>query len=58
MNRILKVYETANDRRDPCIILSGKWVKALGFDIGAYINIHIKDEKIIIEKHAGVEPRK
>ena len=44
--RELKVYESANGRRDPCIVLQGKWVSDLGFKKGDKIAIQYDQGQI------------
>ena len=52
--KTLTVYEqlSTSKLRDPFprIMLQGKWLKDLGFEIGQKINIKISKNSIVIEK--------
>lgn len=48
--RKLKVYGMSdhNWRDTPTIILKGKWLKEMGFDVGGLIQVECEDGKLII----------
>lgn len=48
--RNLKVYDICNAKYEkvPMLRLQGKWLKELGFEAGAEINVECKNEKLII----------
>lgn len=48
--RQMKVYGQSGYRYEetPTIMLKGKWLKELGFEIGNYISINCEDGKLII----------
>lgn len=50
--REMKVYETSGYqyKRTPSIILKGKWLAELGFDIGEPIEVKCEDGRLIITK--------
>ena len=48
LTRRLKVYETANNRKDPCIILQGKWINNIGFKKGERVDIQYDQGQINI----------
>ena len=48
MTRKLKTYYNKNDR--PMIILQGKWLEKIGYQIGDKIEVKIIKDKIIIKK--------
>lgn len=51
-NRRLKVHGQSNgyNYQDvPTIVLKGKWLTELGFDIGEYINIVVDNDTLIIK---------
>ena len=45
--RKMKVYEY---KRTPSIVLKGKWLSELGFDIGEQIEVKCEDGRLIITK--------
>ena len=46
----LKVYEAPGWARDiPRINLQGKWLSALGYNVGDHILVTIQDNRLIIE---------
>ena len=49
-NRSLKVVGQCGYqyRETPCIMLKGKWLKELGFQIGDYVSVSCEDGKMII----------
>lgn len=50
--REMKVYESNGYqyKRTPCIVLKGKWLSELGFDIGEQIEVKCEGGRLIIEK--------
>lgn len=50
--RKMKVYESSGYQynRITSIVLKGKWLSELGFDIGEHIEVKCEDGRIIIEK--------
>ena len=50
--REMKVYEASGYqyKRTPSIILKGKWLSELGFDIGEQIEVKCEDGRLIITK--------
>lgn len=48
--RNLKVYDICNVNYEkvPMLRLQGKWLRELGFEVGAAINVECKNEKLII----------
>ena len=50
--RDIKVYEASGYqyRRTPSIVLKGKWLAELGFDIGDEITVRCEDGRLIITK--------
>lgn len=57
--RNLKVYDICNVNYEkvPMLRLQGKWLRELGFEVGAVINVECKNEKLIISVlHAGGHP--
>lgn len=61
--RQMKVYGQSGYRyeKTPTIMLKGKWLKELGFEIGNYISINCENGKLIItideEKRMAREQR-
>ena len=61
--RQMKVYGQSRYRyeKTPTIMLKGKWLKELGFEIGNYISINCENGKLIItideEKRMAREQR-
>ena len=49
-NRSLKVVGQSGYqyRETPCIMLKGKWLKELGFQIGDYVSVSCEDGKMVI----------
>lgn len=51
MKRNLKIYYSYNqDNKNPLIMLKGKWLEKLGFQIGDRIEVECKKDKIVIKK--------
>ena len=50
--REMKVYEASGYqyKRTPSIVLKGKWLSELGFDIGEQIEVKCEDGRLIITK--------
>ena len=50
--REMKVYESSGYqyKRTPSIVLKGKWLSELGFDIGEQIEVKCEDGRLIITK--------
>ena len=50
--REMKVYEASGYqyRRTPSIVLKGKWLSELGFDIGEQIEVKCEDGRLVITK--------
>ena len=50
--REMKVYESSGYqyKRTPSIVLKGKWLSELGFDIGEPIEVKCEDGRLIITK--------
>lgn len=50
--REMKVYETSGYqyKRTPSIVLKGKWLSELGFDIGEQIEVKCEDGRLVITK--------
>ena len=48
----MKVYEASGYqyKRTPSIVLKGKWLSDLGFDIGEQIEVKCEDGRLIITK--------
>ena len=48
--REMKVYEASGYqyKRTPSIVLKGKWLSELGFDIGEQIEVKCEDGRLII----------
>lgn len=56
-NRRLKVYGQSNgyNYQDvPTIVLKGKWLKTVGFDIGDSITLSCENGKLVISNEKGV----
>ena len=53
-NRSMKVYGQSGYRYQtmPTILLKGKWLQELGFQIGDYISVSCEDGKLIITPDA------
>lgn len=51
-HRELKVYESSgyHYKRTPSIVLKGKWLSELGFDIGEQIEVKCEEGRLIITK--------
>lgn len=55
--RKLKVYEGSGKYNPiPKIVLTGKWLKELGFPIGTLLSVDCQPEKIIITKKTWEDP--
>jgi len=51
MKRNLKIYYSYTDyNKNPLIMLKGKWLEKLGFNIGDRIEVECKKNKIVIKK--------
>lgn len=50
--REMKVYESSGYqyKRTPSIVLKGKWLSDLGFDIGEQIEVKCEDGRLVITK--------
>lgn len=48
LTRQLKVYQSANNHKNPCIILQGKWVNNIGFKKGEIVDIQYDHGQINI----------
>ena len=48
LSKQLKVYESSKRQGDPCILLQGKWVRDLGFQKGANVDILYNQGQISI----------
>ena len=50
--REMKVYEASGYqyKRTPSIVLKGKWLSELGFDIGEQIEVKCEDGRLIIKQ--------
>lgn len=48
--RKFKVYDICNVNYEkvPMLRLQGKWLRELGFEVGAAINVECKKEKLVI----------
>ena len=53
--REMKVYESSGYqyKQTPSIVLKGKWLSELGFDIGEPIEVKCEDGRLIITKANG-----
>ena len=56
--RDMKVYEASGYqyKRTPSIVLKGKWLAELGFDIGEPIEVKCEDGRLIITKANEIWP--
>jgi len=54
--RQLKVYESANGRKDPCIMLQGQWLKDIGFQRGDQVEILYEQGCIAVNRIIVAEP--
>ena len=48
--REMKVYEARGYQYTPSIVLKGKWLSELGFNIGEQIEVKCEDGRLIITK--------